>query len=101
MSKQGLEMGKQGLNMSKQGYIKAKKFAKKGKLGSGKRSDKSKSMNGQNSIDGSKDGNKALDRSVDDGANDGKQDDGDEKRSDDAGSLFSLGEFAEVGDGDF
>ncbi|KAL9127321.1 MAG: hypothetical protein Q9217_003783 [Psora testacea] len=99
-SKQGLEIGKQGFNISKQGYKKARKFAKKGKTGSGKWLDRSKSIDGQNSIDGSKDGNKAIQDGVNHGGNNGNNDD-DDDGSDDAGSVFSLGELAELGNDDF
>ena len=88
---QGLEMGKQSLNISKQGYKKAKKFANKGKIGTGKRSEKSKSIDG----DLSKDGVEVVENSID-------QDEGDDNEgSDDAGSVFSLGEFADLGNDDF
>lgn len=83
-------MGKQGLNMGKQGYKKAKTFAKRGKIGAGRRSEKSKVIDGANSVDvGVQDG-------------DGNDDDDDvDDGNDDAGTVFSLGEFADVGSGDF
>ena len=97
---QGLEMGKQGLNISKQGYKKAKKFATKGRIGSGKRSDESKPIDGQTSMDGINDDNKATKNGADHSGNQGNDDD-DDDGSDDAGSVFSLGEFADLGSKDF
>ena len=112
---QGLEMGKQGFDIGKQGYKKAKKFAKKGrmgsgKLGSGKGTHKSKSKDGQTSMEG----NKELDRSVDNvvdnviddklnsvSDNDDDSDDDDGSILDDAASAFSLGDFADCGNDDF
>ena len=112
---QGLEMGRQGIDIGKQGYKAAKKFAKKGKmgsgkLGSGKKTHKSKSSEGQTSTHG----NKELDRSVDnvvDNAIDDKlsvsnnddndSDDDDGSILDDAASAFSLGDFADLGNDDF
>lgn len=89
-------MGKQGLNMGKQGYKKAKTFAKRGKIGAGRRSEKSKVIDGANSVDvGVQNGNDGLD-------GDGNDDDDDvDDGNDDAGTVFSLGEFADVGSGDF
>ncbi|KAK0515443.1 hypothetical protein JMJ35_001477 [Cladonia borealis] len=112
---QGLEMGRQGIDIGKQGYKAAKQFAKKGKmgsgkLGSGKRTQKSKSSDGQTS----KAGNKDLDRSVDNvvvnaiddklsvsNNDDDDSDDDGESILDDAASAFSLGDFADLGNDDF
>ena len=112
---QGLEMGRQGIDIGKQGYKAAKKFAKKGKmgsgkLGSGKRTHKSKSSVGQTSMHG----NKELDRSVDNvvvsatddklsvsNNDDNDSDDDDGSILDDAASAFSLGDFADLGNDDF
>ena len=104
---QGLEVGKQGLEISKQGYRKAKRFAKKGKIRtSGTRAKKSKSLDDgrKNSINGSKDGNQIIkdvaEKNDDDDNDDDDDDEDDEVGSNDAGSVFSLGEFADLGNKD-
>ena len=117
---QGLEMGKQGFDIGKQGYKKAKKFAKKGrmgsgKIGSGKRTHKSKLNDGQSSMDGNNDLDSSVDNAVDNAVdnklnsvfnnsnNDNDDDSDDEVGSilDDAASAFSLGDFADLGNDDF
>ena len=116
----GLETGgKQGLNISKQGYKKAKKLAAmKGKRSDDNNDNKSKLMiEGQKkfSIGGSnKDSDKVIKNSVDHAGNNGNDDDDDNddddnddddddenESDDDAGSVFSLGEFAHLGNDDF
>ena len=115
MGKQGLDIGRQGFDIGKQGYKKAKKFAKKGKSGSGKmglgkRTRKSKLSNG---IEGTVD--KDVDTTVDNklksvfnndnglnnDSNDDDDDDDDGSMLDDAVSVFSLGDFADLGNDDF
>ena len=113
---QGLEMGRQGFDVGKQGFKKAKKFAKKGrmgsgKLGSGKRTHKSKSNDGQTSMEGNNDLDGTVDNAIE-GAIDDKlrpgsdnddddSDDDDGSILDDAASAFSLGDFADCGNDDF
>lgn len=96
MSKQGLEVGKQGLDIgkkgvdkSKQGYKMAKKFARKGVGMKGK-------ANGP--LEESREGGNIVEN---DGTNNENDDKGDDECDDDAESVFSLGEFAELGSPDF
>lgn len=108
MSRQGLEMGKKGIeaiqglevrkgmgksaDMGKQGYKKAKELAKKGKRGVGMK--REKRMTGEK-LEASKNGEKSAENDID--CDD--EEEGDE--SDEAGSVFSLGEFADLGNKDF
>ena len=111
---QGLEMGRQGLDIGKQGFKKAKNFAKKGrmgsgKLGSGKRTHKSKSNDGQISMEKDLDStaDNVIDNAIDNKINsvsdndDDDSDDDDGSILDDAASAFSLGDFADLGNDDF
>ena len=101
-SKQSLEMGRQGISMSKQGYQRAKKFAKKGKLGVGKGGNKGKAKDGLEVVDEGEGGDDAVEDGVERrGGNGNDEDDDDDDGSDDAGSVFSLGEFADLGNNDF
>lgn len=100
-SRQGLEMGKRGVDRSKQGLVKAKKFAKKGRLGGGSKGDKKK----VGTLDEGKEGGKGGEIDAADIVNDEEDeedDDGDDGESNgDARSVFSLGEFAELGNNNY
>ena len=97
---QGLEIGKRGVDMGKTGLKKAKKFAKKGRTGLGKKGDGGKEVGA---------GEGPEDEIKDDGVNSIEDeeekvqgsDEDDSSASDDAGSVFSLGEFADLGSSDF
>lgn len=93
---QGLEMGKRGVGMGKTGLSKAKKFATKGTVGTKRRGMEDKEVDdNQDPGDRSKDGGR---RAIEGGENELNDNDDDEHgRSDDAGSIFSLGEFADLG----
>ena len=99
MGKRGVDMGKRGVDVGKTGFKKAKKFAKKGRAGSRKKGDGSKEVDGsQDPGDGSKDDGV---RSIEDGEDEVHDSDDDDVSGSDAGSGFSLGEFADLGSNDF
>ncbi|KAL9046400.1 MAG: hypothetical protein Q9214_000752, partial [Letrouitia sp. 1 TL-2023] len=86
----GLDIGKKGVDKSKQGYKMAKKFARKGVGMKGKAG---------GALEESKEG---WDAAENGGANDNnKIDEEGDECDDDAKSVFSLGEFADVGNPDF
>ncbi|KAL8957795.1 MAG: hypothetical protein Q9193_005023 [Seirophora villosa] len=96
IQEQGLEVGKQsrdmtkkGVDMSKQGYLTAKRFAQKGKLGSAAKGEKK--IKGDGTSEGSREGGK--------GAENGAEHHHEEEdvESDDARSVFTLGEFDGLG----
>ncbi|KAL8847196.1 MAG: hypothetical protein Q9221_007758 [Calogaya cf. arnoldii] len=87
-NKQGIEIGKRGVDFSKQRYNKAVKFAtRKGKRSTGEK----EKVDGKGGI---KDGGEVVKGGV--ACND--EGDGGDESNDDARSVFSLGEFAEMGD---
>ena len=106
---QGLEVGKQGISIGKQGYKKAKRFAKKkgGKLRGKEKVGGDVGVSVEGSVgfgDGvDKDKYGPSNPNGDDGDNndDDDDDDDDGNGSDGAGSVFSLGEFADLGNDDF
>ncbi|KAI4091895.1 MAG: hypothetical protein LQ344_003852 [Seirophora lacunosa] len=89
VGKQSREMTKKGVDMSKQGYLTAKRFAQKGKLGSATKGKKKTKADGAS--EGSEEGGK--------GAEDGAvyQNEEEDVESDDAKSVFTLGEFDGLG----
>ena len=93
VEKQSRDIGKKSVDMSKQGYSKTKKFARKGVR---TRGEKGKVDGGSLEGQGSREGGKAIE-----GCADGNDDEEGYECDDDARSVFSLGEFAELGDNDF
>lgn len=87
-NKQGLEMGKRGMDFSKEGCIRAVKFATMQGKGNGEKKKKKKKQKGN----AKGDGEKGVEEATGDENQDNASDDGD-----DAGSVFSLGEYAELG----
>ena len=102
-SRQGLEMGKRGVDRSKQGLAKAKKFAKKGKLGRGSKGEKRKVGTLEEGKEGGKAGGIDGADNVDNDEEEEEEEEEDEdgESNGDARSELSLGEFAELGNNNF
>ncbi|KAL9007814.1 MAG: hypothetical protein Q9173_006995 [Seirophora scorigena] len=89
VGKQSREMTKKGVDMSKQGYLTAKRLARKGTLGSATKGEK------KTKVDGASEGSKEGGKGAENGAE--HQNEEEDVESDDAKSVFTLGEFDELG----
>lgn len=96
MGKQGREIGKQSMQKSKQGYENVKKLARRGKKG-----DKGMPSSGKELTEATKGDDGTVEKGNKSRTGENKCDDVDSDASDDAGSQFSLGGFAEEGRHDF